>query len=130
MRSDGSRRQTAFMGKRQERHAEPVELDEPRALTAEERDLLTYLGGGPLGKPGIEAQTEAARVVAECGCGCASVWLGVDQSMPSVTFVSEDTPDGHTDHVALTARSVSYEADVVLHVVKGRLFELEVWAGY
>jgi hypothetical protein len=55
----------------------------------------------------------------------------VDESVPSVTFDPSKTPDERTDHVALTARLGGDQmGQVTLHVVHGRLFELEVWAGY
>ncbi len=120
------------MDESEEPRADAVPLDEPRPLTAEERELLEHLAGAPLGKAGLRAQIEAARVVAECSCGCPSVWLEVNDSAPSVSFDEAETPDGRTDHVALAAREKGETGfpEVTLHVVHGRLFELEVWAGY
>ncbi|MFL5914824.1 MAG: hypothetical protein ACJ752_04200 [Gaiellaceae bacterium] len=110
---------------------EQVPLTEPRPLSEEQRRLLEHLARAPLGKPGLRAQIEAAQVVAECSCGCPSVGLEVDQSVPSVSFDPAETPDGRTDHVALTARRSGTELpEVTLHLIHGRLFELEVWAGY
>jgi hypothetical protein len=59
--------------------AKRLPLREPRPLTEEERRLLEYVASAPLGKPGLRTQIEAAQVVAECSCGCPSVWLDVDQ---------------------------------------------------
>jgi hypothetical protein len=112
-------------------YVEQVPLDEPRPLSEEERRLLEHVASAPLGKPGLRAQIYAAQVVAECSCGCPSIWLEVDQSVPSVSFDPTETPDGRTDHVALTARRSGTDfPEVTLHLVHGRLFELEVWAGY
>jgi hypothetical protein len=112
-------------------HVELVPLGEPRPLSAEERRLLEYAAGAPLGGTRLRAQTEAAQVVAECSCGCPSVGLEVDHSVASVSFDPTETPDGRTDHVELTARHNGTDfPEIALHLVHGRLFELEVWAGY
>jgi hypothetical protein len=56
----------------------------------------------------------------------------VDPSTPKVDFASHETPNGRTDHVALTAwqRKARGATEVTLRMVHGRLFELEIWAGY
>jgi hypothetical protein len=115
------------MGEPDVHGADRVPLDKPRAPSAQERLLLKHLADAPLAGPGLQAQIDAAQVVAECSCGCPSVWLEVDASVPSVSS------DSKTGHVALTARHIGAHTgfpEVTLHLVHGRLFELEVWAGY
>jgi hypothetical protein len=83
--------------------------------------------GGPLGRVELRRQAEGAKVVATCGCGCPSVWLrwflsalqgSVRPRRPTATRV--------------TSRLPRYSAwgpapQVTLHVVSGRMFELEIW---
>ncbi len=110
----------------------PVWLARPRDLTAKERALLDFLLAGPLGKPELRAQAETARVVGVCGCGCPSVQLGVDESTPRATFTAEEAPFGRTDVTLLAASQASPRGgtDVVLHVLDGRMVELEIYAGH
>jgi hypothetical protein len=111
--------------------AEPIELSDPRSLSSREQALVDYLLAHPLGKPALRAQADMSMVESVCSCGCPSVWLSVDPSAPSAEYSADETPDGRTDHVALTAfqRKSRGTTEATLHVVNGRLFELEIWAG-
>jgi hypothetical protein len=110
---------------------EKVALARPRALTAKERTLIEFLLDGPLGSGELRRQAETVRVVGTCSCGCPSVFLEADPSTPSARFRPEETPFGRTDWVPLTAwhRKSRGSTEVTLHVVGGRLEELEIWAG-
>ena len=96
--------------------AELIPLDRPRALTDKEGALIAFL--------------LSARVVGVCNCGCPSVTLEVDPSVPAATYRAEETPLGRTDAVPLTAYQEKSRGstEVTLHVLNGRLFELEIWA--
>ena len=96
-----------------------------------ERALAEYLAQGPLGSPELDAQVDSALVVGTCSCGCPSVFLEVDPSVPNVSFACEELPGGRTGPVELSAYQESGdEASVKLHIVEGRLTELEIWAGF
>ena len=110
----------------------PVWLEHPRAPSAKERALLDFLLAGPLGKAELlRAQAETARVVGGCACGCSSVHLAVDESAPRAKFTPEETPTGRVDValIAASQRKARGTTDVVLHVLDGRLAELEIYAG-
>jgi hypothetical protein len=110
---------------------EQVPLSEPRSLTAKERALIDFLLAGPMGQAELRAQAETAQVVGVCSCGCPSVWIEVDPAMPPAHFGNDDAPYGPNGAVAITAnqRKTKGSTEVTLHVVQGRLFELEVWTG-
>jgi len=111
--------------------AELVPLAKPRPLAGMERALAEYLARGPLARPELDAQVDAAMVVGTCSCGCPSVALEVDPSVPEVTFAGEEVAGAPTGPVALSAYQESGdEASVKLHIVQGRLAELEIWAGF
>jgi hypothetical protein len=108
--------------------AQRVPLADPRPLAPHERALIDFLIAGPLGRPELRAQADMASVVAVCSCGCASVWMEVDGSAPSASYAERETLDGRTDYVALTAHQrETRSSEVRLHVVEGRIYELEVW---
>lgn len=108
-----------------------VPLGEPRPLTPREQALIDYLLDGPLGRAELREQAKAARVVSSCSCGCPSVGLDIDPVAPTAHFRRDETPLGRTDWVPITAfqQKAKGETEVTLHVVEGRLHELEVWAG-
>jgi hypothetical protein len=114
----------------EQRLAQPVELESPRVLTTRERAVIEHLLAHPLAKPELGAQAGVAMVKAVCSCGCPSVWLAVDESMPRARYEESETREGRTDHVALTAfqRKARGVTETTLHVIDGRLFELEIWA--
>jgi hypothetical protein len=106
-----------------------VELEEARGLTSDEAAVIDFLIAGPLGRDELRAQAAGARVVATCSCGCPSIWIEIDASAPDAPYSVAETPDGRIDHVGLTAyqRIGDETAEVTLHIVNGRIFELEVW---
>jgi hypothetical protein len=108
-----------------------VRLPEPRALDDTERALLTALVSGPRGRRELVDQASSAQVVGECSCGCASVWLRADDTVPSLATTAAESPTGDPGYYSLTAHGVSGDIDVqvTLHVAQGRLEELEIWAG-
>lgn len=107
-----------------------------RRLTAAEQAVLDRLvahaGSAPL-----TAQAASVRVTASCDCGCRSVRLSTDApplspaAMAALSRTGRDDwfsidctrvlPSSATGHVALF--------QVVVHVVGGRLHELEIFAG-
>ncbi|MET7403387.1 hypothetical protein ABZS66_58925 [Dactylosporangium sp. NPDC005572] len=103
-----------------------ADLPEPRPLTPAERAVLAALVGFAA-REELTAQLASARVTAECDCGCASVRLATTgPALPraAVKAMSEYRRD---DHVAVAA--TAGRVDAVLHVVGGRLHELELFAG-
>jgi hypothetical protein len=98
-------------------------------LTSQEAAIIEFLISGPLGRNELRAQAAKARVVAACSCGCSSVWLEADSTAPDAVYTEAETPDRRTDHVGLTAYQYKTRGstEVTLHVVNGRIFELEVW---
>jgi hypothetical protein len=92
--------------------------------------LVTFLLAGPVGPVDLRNQTATAKVVATCSCGCASVWLGVADDAPRATF--DPGPTGaRVDWVRIGAvqNMGSSAIEVTLHIVDGRLYELEIWTG-
>lgn len=111
--------------------AQRVGLPAPRALTHGERAIIEHMLGHPLAKPELSRQAAAALVEAVCSCGCPSVWLVVDESTPAAHYAPSEADGGRIDHVALTARQQKERGttEATLHVVNGRIFEMEIWAG-
>ncbi len=112
---------------------EPVweDLDTPRALSGDERRLLTGLAA-VVDDPLLLQQAGRAVVAAVCRCGCSSVRLCSDgPRVPAVRVAqlsSRQRPDYFcVDAVGRDANRAT--AQVVLHVVEGRIHELEVCAG-
>ena len=111
--------------------AERVPLPKPRRFTARERALVELLLDGPLGRDELRDQARTAQVTGVCTCGCPSVWLEVDPAAPSAQFSPAESPYGSAEAVDITAvqRKKRGTTEVTLHVVNGRMFELEIWAG-
>jgi hypothetical protein len=84
----------------------------------------------PLAKPELGEQARVVQVVGTCSCGCPSVFLEVDESAPRAIYSDADSPLG-ADAVHLRASMLGSEGDpeVILHVLEGRMAELEIWAG-
>jgi hypothetical protein len=107
-----------------ERVSQLVELKEPWPLSRVERTLLDFVLDGPNGSPELRAQGVSAVVVSACDCGCKSIGLEP----------AEDAPDADAGNGAygLTAdgnSSTGVDVKVTLHVVFGRMTELEIWDG-
>jgi hypothetical protein len=83
--------------------------------------MIEFLIHGPGGTPGLRRQADRAKVVATCSCGCPSVWLGIPDE--------DGTQDDGSGHVPLRAiqRKSRGITEVTVHVVGGRLFELEIF---
>jgi hypothetical protein len=108
---------------------EQVLLAEPRPFSSREEAIIDFLNSGPLGRNELREQAATARVVATCSCSCPSVWIEADPSAPVAVYTEAETPEGRTDHVALTAyqHKTRGSTEVTLHVVNGQMFELEIW---
>jgi hypothetical protein len=93
--------------------------------------LIDFLLEGPLGRDELRKQAATASVAGVCRCGCPSVWLDVDPATPAAVFRSDETASGRTDWVPITAvqPKTRGSTEVTLHIVEGRLHELEIWAG-
>jgi hypothetical protein len=115
-----------------DRNPKMVELDAPRPLKWDERALLDFLLDHPIARDELRAQAERAEVVSECDCGCRSVGLEPHAAAPSARYTAEDSVYGRDDYIGIRARGRSEagtEIEVTLHVVHGRMAELEIWDG-
>ncbi len=93
------------------------ELDAPRAPTDAERRVLGVLAAA-VGDPALHDQVASVVVDAVCRCGCSSVRLRTD------------SPARDGGHLAVGAdgSAPGHElVQVVLHVIGGRVHELEVF---
>ena len=93
------------------------ELLRPRPLSTAEQRLLSWLATGA--GPDSTAQVADATVRAECACGCSSVRLS-----PSATPRREQV---HSEVGASGLGADGAGIHVVLHLLDGRLHELEVF---
>ncbi|MCZ2819231.1 hypothetical protein O2V63_02680 [Modestobacter sp. VKM Ac-2977] len=112
---------------------EPVwqDLESPRDLTRDERRLLEQLVG-VVGEQVLQRQLDAAVVTARCRCGCSSVRLHSTEAPVAEGQVRQLSGPGRSDHFSVDARSRAPgfpDVHVVLHVVQGRVEELELFAG-
>ncbi|MCR6489901.1 hypothetical protein M8542_44525 [Amycolatopsis sp. OK19-0408] len=86
-----------------------------RELTPREREVLTFLLAGDFpGAAQLRAQAETARVTGQCGCGCPTIDLEVDATLPAADLeepVEADAPGG----------------GLILFADEGRLSGLEYW---
>lgn len=111
--------------------AEPVwrDLEAPRVPSAHERRLLTALADA-VGEPLLRGQLATVLVDAVCRCGCSSVRLRTEGEPVPAAMAARSSGTGRDDHVAVAAtgrRPEQRHVDVVLHVMAGRLGELEVF---
>ncbi|RBY80358.1 hypothetical protein DQ239_04710 [Blastococcus sp. TF02-09] len=106
-------------------------LERPRALSQAECRVIARLATA-VDEPLLHRQAASATVAAVCRCGCSSIRLNSDeQPIPEprvVELSQDDRPDyfqvngfGHTPDLL--------DVQVVLHVIQGRVYELEVFAG-
>jgi hypothetical protein len=114
-------------------HAPPsIPLDEPRPLNDGERALVDWLLTSPAAPPTLTGQVRLARVTEICSCGCPSIVLDVPDDAPTARL-DPDHPDvRHGQDLSITAEGVAPDGravDVILHVIAGRVIELEIWAG-
>jgi hypothetical protein len=70
-------------------------------------------------------------VIAGCSCGCPSVRLKVAREAPALTIDASESPTRDPAYYSLTAwgrNAAGEDVQVTLHVLDGRLEELELWA--
>jgi hypothetical protein len=103
-----------------------VPLAEPRPSTPAEAAIITALVART-GNAALRAQAESVAVVSTCSCGCPSVGLRTDGPQLSTADMLALSGLGRDDWFAVRA-SVD-GTDVIVHVLGGRLGELEVYAG-
>lgn len=99
-----------------------------RPPSASERRLLTILVTA-VAEPLLDEQVSAVLVDGVCRCGCSSVRLRTREPAVPAARVARLSGTGRDDHLAVasTARTPDgHDVDVVLHVVHGRVHELEV----
>ena len=93
-------------------------MERTRPLTPDERTTLdTLLAGDFPGAAELRAQAATARVTGRCGCGCPSINLAVDRTLP-VAAVADDP-------VAVEADAP--DGGLIVFVEDGRLSCLEYW---
>lgn len=104
-------------------------LDAPRAPSDDERRLLVTLAGA-VAEPLLHEQVSSVVIDAVCRCGCSSVRLrSAEQAIPA-DRVAELSARGSPDYFAVEAdgRDRGHRfVTVVLHVMVGRVGELEVF---
>ncbi len=93
------------------------ELAVPRAPTDAERRVLGVLAAA-VGDPALHDQVATVVVDAVCRCGCSSVRLRTDPA-------GDD--GGHLAVEAAASAPGREHVQVVLHVIRGRVHELEVF---
>lgn len=99
-----------------------------RPPSTSERRLLAALGTA-VAEPLLDQQLVTVLVEGVCRCGCASVRLRTREPAVPAARVARLSGTGRDDHLAVasTARTPGgHDVDVVLHVVHGRVHELEV----
>src|SRR3954452_22694358 len=110
---------------------EPVwqELDRPSSPSEDERRLMTMLAAG-VDEPLLSDQVRTAVVIAVCRCGCSSVRVRSQERPISATRVAQLSSTGRDDVFSVQAFSsdpATEQVYVELHVVRGRVEELEVF---
>lgn len=104
-------------------------LEPSRRPSEPERRLLSRLAAAV--GPELVEQVDDAVVVGECACGCSSVRLSTPVAALPVETTARLSDTGRADHLAVSVggRGPDGDVSVVLHVVDGRLHELEIFAG-
>ncbi len=104
------------------------DVDPPRALTAPEQGVVDVLVAA-FGLPALRTQASEVRVSGRCACGCSSVRLTTtaDAVRAADLVRAGSLDDGF--HLAVEARAGRGRSarQVVLHVLQGRLHDLEVF---
>jgi hypothetical protein len=98
----------------------------PRPLTDRERAALNFILSREFaGSDALRAQAATVTAVGRCGCGCASINLGVDRSRAPRAEVHHRTPV-----VEARSRLADPPFELLLFVKEGWLQYLEiVWYG-
>jgi hypothetical protein len=105
----------------------PVGVD-PRPLTTRENEILAFLLNAEF--PDVEKlrlQAHTAQVIGRCECGCATIYLRVDESMPTADEVGQSNA---VDAAGRPAPDDGPPPELILFVKGGRLSSIEiVWYG-
>lgn len=112
---------------------EPVwqDLERPRVLSDEERRLVEQLAAA-VDEPLLDRQVATASVTARCRCGCSSLRLHSGEPPMPEARVAQLSHRDRPDYICVDARGDVADPPsvrVVLHVVQGRVHELEFFAG-
>ena len=112
---------------------EPVwrELPEPRRLTGGELAVLAVLVEA-LDHEAVRAQLAGAVVCGVCRCGCSAVRLVSDAPPVPTSVIRRFTGGRRDDYLAVTAEGTNVHGEtvqLVLHLVDGRMEELEIFVG-
>jgi hypothetical protein len=101
---------------------------EPRSLTQRETEILAFLLTAEFpGAEKLRQQAATAQVVGRCDCGCATVYLAVDPSLP---VANEVTQSHAVEAVGETPGEDKPPREVIMFVSDGRLSSIEiVWYG-
>ena len=102
-------------------------VEPPRRLRSTERALLDFLLDHPLARDELRAQAANMVVDGRCSCGCPSIVLRGDPKAPRARYKKTEAPTKRTDWVPLEATTARGGSIVTLHVLNGRLYELEIW---
>ena len=95
-------------------------------------DMLLEALVEPLESFELLMQVDHAEVVALCSCGCPSIGLRADGPEMPREAIKRLSDLGRDDVLNVTAWGTNRQGrkvEATLHVVFGRLVELEVWAG-
>jgi hypothetical protein len=106
-------------------------LERPRVLREEERRVIMRLAT-LVDEPLLHRQAATATVAAVCRCGCCSLRLHSDEQPIPEARVVELSHDDRPDYFQVNALGRATDlpdVQVVLHVIQGRVYELEVFAG-
>ncbi len=97
---------------------------EPRPLTERENEILAFLLSAEF--PGVDKlrqQAQTAVVVGRCDCGCATINLGVDESLPTAPEVDSYAA---VDAAERPKTDESAPHELILFVKGGRLSSVEI----
>ena len=101
----------------------------PRPVSEEERAVIDLLLTSPLATAELRAQVDAAQVVGVCSCGCPSIFFDTPKDLAAVPMPDAEMPA----EIVAAGHGVGdgewRKVSVTLHIVQGRLEELEVWGG-
>jgi len=78
----------------------------------------------------LAAQLADCVVIGECGCGCSSVQLATSAAPLPAQTIGRLSTRVRLDYVSLSSTGrdpAGHRVDLVLHVVGGRLHELEIF---
>jgi len=107
-------------------------LASARPLTPNEAELVRYIVG-QIGSTELTEQLQVVDVVSECACGCPSIGLtttGPALSDEAMLRLSDNSRGDSCEIRAWGQNAEGHRVQVNLHLVGGRLHELEVWAGW